>query len=205
MMAVNRSPLARPKDAASRRKARRDAIYASRIPDDRQSFRPVEQQAGEWARSRPHLWLRGRRVSVPKCAGAMIPTIVAYAPAWQADEHLKLVRTRLRVGSVPVEYIEVSDMTLIVAAGCDVSEVCCTCVINTCNRLMYTFFPCPAGVLGSARGRGPMAWCAACASAHLPTRARRGKSWANANGRCYWRCTKAAAAATSKAATGPLS
>jgi hypothetical protein len=36
--------------------------YASRIPEDRQFFRPVEVQSAEWAAFKPHLWLRGRQV-----------------------------------------------------------------------------------------------------------------------------------------------
>ncbi|KAG2484616.1 hypothetical protein HYH03_016570 [Edaphochlamys debaryana] len=54
-------PATAPEDGAKpKRKTRREQLYASRIPEDRQCFRPVEQQCAEWAAFKPHLWLRGR-------------------------------------------------------------------------------------------------------------------------------------------------
>ncbi|KXZ42875.1 hypothetical protein GPECTOR_113g287 [Gonium pectorale] len=46
-----------------RRRNRREEAYARRIPEDRQCFRPVDQQSAEWAAFKPHMWLRGRQIA----------------------------------------------------------------------------------------------------------------------------------------------
>ncbi|EFJ42201.1 hypothetical protein VOLCADRAFT_97747 [Volvox carteri f. nagariensis] len=62
------------------RRTRREQAYASRIPEDRQFFRPVEVQSAEWAVFKPHLWLRGRQVPATEPAPHSHPYAHMHTP-----------------------------------------------------------------------------------------------------------------------------